>query len=94
MAALAQPYDKPDDGLPKQPGPIAWPGPALPGEYLNPNVKIGCVAATGAELDRVLAAVDGANQNTPWTSGGNTYSITFRPLLPDETGCADLKGAR
>ncbi|HET6529780.1 MAG TPA: hypothetical protein VFH03_04065, partial [Actinoplanes sp.] len=37
LAALAQPYDRPDDGLPKQPA-IAWPGPALPGEYLNPNV--------------------------------------------------------
>ena len=94
MAALAQPYDKPDDGLPKQPGPIAWPGPALPGEYLNPNVKIGCVVATGAQLDTVLAAVAKANQNTPWSSGGNTYSITFRPLLPDESGCADLKAAR
>jgi hypothetical protein len=94
MAALAQPYDKPDDGLPKQPGPIAWPGPALPGEYLNPNVKIGCVVATGAQLDTVLAAVAEANQNTPWSSGGNTYSITFRPLLPDESGCADLKAAR
>jgi hypothetical protein len=94
LAALAQPYDKPDDGLPKQPGPLAWPGPDLPGEYLNPNAKIGCVVVTGAERDRVLAAVAGANQSTPWSSGGNTYAITFRPLLPDETGCADLKAAR
>jgi len=52
------------------------------------------VVATGAQLDTVLAAVAKANQNTPWSSGGNTYSITFRPLLPDESGCADLKAAR
>jgi hypothetical protein len=94
IAALAQPYDKPDDGLPKQPGPVDWPGPALPGEYLNPNVKIGCVVAAGAQLPAVLAAAAEANQNTPWSSGGNIYSITFRPLLPDESGCADLKAAR
>jgi hypothetical protein len=93
LAALAQPYDKPDDGLAKS-EPVAWPGPALPGEYLNPNVKIGCVVTTGATLDQVVAAARDANQNTPWTSGGNRYSVTFRPLLPDERGCADLKAAR
>ena len=94
VAALAQAYAPPQDGLPKQPGPVAWPGPALPGEYLNPDVKIGCVAASGAERDAVLAAADKANQNTPWTSGGNEYTVTFRPLLPDESGCADLRAAR
>ncbi len=94
LAALAHAYAKPDDGLPKQPGPVAWPGPALPGDYLNPNIKIGCVTASGAERDAILAAVENANQNTPWSSGGNQYTVTFRPLLPDETGCADLKAAR
>jgi hypothetical protein len=94
LAALATAYTAPDDGLPRQPGPIAWPGPALPGEYLNPNVKVGCVTATGAERDAVLAAVKDANQNTPWGSGGNRYRVTFRPLLPDESSCADLKAAR
>ncbi len=94
LAALARAYDVPDDGLPKQPGPIAWPGPALPGEYLNPNVKIGCVTASGAERDAILAVVKDANQNTPWGSGGNEYMVTFRPLLPDETGCDDLRAAR
>jgi hypothetical protein len=94
LAALAQSYRAPEDGLPEQPGPIAWPGPALPGEYLSPTVKIGCVTVSGAGLDAVLAAAQKANQNTPWTSGGNRYMVTFRPLLPDEGGCADLKAAR
>ena len=94
LAALAGAYNPPQDGLPQQPGPIAWPGPALPGEYLDGNVKIGCVAASGAERDAILAAVEKANQNTPWSSGGKEYSVTFRPLLPDESGCADLKAAR
>jgi hypothetical protein len=94
LAALAQPYNVPDDGLPQRPGPIDWPGPALPGDHLNPNVKIGCVTVAGAQRDTVLAAVRDANQNTPWTYGGKDYTVTFRPLLPDETSCADLKAQR
>jgi hypothetical protein len=94
LAALAMPYVKPGDGLPEQPAPIAWPGPALPGEPMSEGLKMSCVTVTGAELGKVLAAAGKANQNTPWTSGGNRYTLTFRPLLPDETGCADLKAAR
>ena len=30
---------------------------------------------------------------TPWLTGdGTRWSVVFRPLLPDETGCADLDG--
>jgi hypothetical protein len=94
LAALAGAYQAPQDGLPEQPDPIAWPGPALPGEYLSPHIEIGCVTATGAGRDTVLAAAKDAHQNTPWSSGGNEYRVTFRPLLPDETGCADLRAAR
>ena len=43
--------------------------------------------------NKALLAED-ANANTPWTSGGNQFTVTFRPLLPDETGCADLKAVR
>ena len=92
VAALATPYRKPADGLPKQPDPVAWPGPALPGEALSGPT--GCVTASGAGTAAVLAAAKAANAITPWTSGGKQWSIVFRPLLPDETGCADLKAAR
>jgi hypothetical protein len=94
VAALAQPWSAPNDGLPSQPPAVAWPGPALPGESLSPNIKLGCVTAAGAEATELLDAAAKANQNTPWTSGPETYRVTFRPLLPDETGCADLKKAR
>lgn len=30
------------------------------------------------------------NRNTLWRSGGATYRVEFRPLLPDEGGCAAL----
>ena len=38
----------------------------------------------------VLATAAKANAATPWTSGGRTWSLHLRPLLPDESGCADL----
>ena len=80
---------------PSRPLTKAWPGPALPGEYLSPNLKIGCVTVTGAEHDEVLAAAEGRQPRTRrGRPGGQHWSVSFRPLLPDETGCADLKAAR
>jgi hypothetical protein len=92
IAAFARPYAKPENGLPKQPEPAAWPGPALPGEMVTGVT--GCVTATGDAATAVLGAAKKATAITPWTSGGKQWSLTFRPLLPDETGCADLKRAR
>lgn len=70
---------------------IEWPGPELPGEPLNAELGLHCVTVTGTELDAVLAAAADANQTTAWISGGEPYLVTFRPLLPDETTCADLR---
>ncbi|KUL37632.1 MULTISPECIES: hypothetical protein [Actinoplanes] len=94
LAALAWPYVAGDDGL-NQPA-QAWPGPALPGEELPPaGTGLTCVAVSGDAAGTVWAAAEKANQRTPWTSGGKQYSVTFRPLLPDETGgCAALKEAK
>lgn len=94
LAAIVQPYVEPGDTLPGRPEAKNWPGPALPGEPLNPALKLSCVAATGEQVDAILAAAAEANSNTPWISGGNGWTVRFRPLLPDETGCADLKAAR
>ena len=93
LAVLARPYVKQGAEQPAQPE-IAWPGPALPGDYLNPAFKIGCVVVSGADADKVLTAAKKANQLTPWTADGAKYLITFRPLLPDEKGCAQFKGNR
>ncbi|SCX56385.1 hypothetical protein SAMN03159343_3401 [Klenkia marina] len=85
VAALTGPYS-PDPSIAREP--VAWPGPALPGEDLG--VGVGCTVATGEQAAAVVAAAQGADALTPWTDGTSTWAITFRPLLPDETGCADL----
>ena len=42
-------------------------------------------------LFRSLAAAGTGNALTPWvTPDGGHWSVTFRPLLPDESGCSDL----
>jgi hypothetical protein len=91
LAALAHPYVRPSDGLPEQPRPVDWPGPPLPGTPLGTT---GCVTVSGAGAGEVLQAAAGATAITPWRSGGASWSVRFRPLLPDETGCADLAAPR
>ena len=72
---------------------IAWPlttplatfgAPPIQGGGLN-GTRCGVVEGTDAATLRPL--LEKANQLTPWTSGGKTYSLRVRPLLPDESGC-------
>ncbi len=89
VAAVVQPHTGGDPELP-QPD-VAWPGPELPGSPLGAG--LGCVSATGQQAADVLAAAAGANVLTPWVAGdGSRWSIRFRPVLPHESGCADLTG--
>jgi hypothetical protein len=92
LAALSSPYTAPA-GMPAA-APKAWPGPALPGIDIGAATKAGCVVVSGGAKDSVLAAVKSANAATPWTSGAAKWRIVFRPLLPDESGCAAVRGAR
>ncbi|MEV0131508.1 hypothetical protein AB0H83_23965 [Dactylosporangium sp. NPDC050688] len=91
VAAVAEPWTEAggDQGLPAQ-QPVAWPGPALPGEAVADRPGVHCVSATGEEGQRILAAAGKANTRTPWTSAGSTWQVTFRPFLPGESSCADL----
>jgi hypothetical protein len=91
VAAVAAPFVAPTGaGAVKPPPAKAWPGPALPGEPMGGGAQVGCVAVTDGQVAPVLTAVKDANTLTPWTSGGKQWSLTFRPLLPSESGCADL----
>lgn len=89
VAAIVRPWTAPDD-LP--PGPeVPWPGPPLPGEPLGRLPGVGCVVATGDQAVAVRTAAADASVLTPWTTpDGARWLVTLRPLLPDESGCADL----
>ena len=69
--------------------PVPWPldeglagfgAPVAPGGHR-------CGVVQGADWDTVHEAATSANTLTPWADGGERFSILFRPLLPDETGC-------
>ncbi|MGC5051437.1 hypothetical protein ACLQ2S_08305 [Micromonospora sp. DT48] len=88
VAAVAEPWAANADAG-EQPE-VTWPGPALPGADLAEGTGLGCVTATGDEAQQVLTAAASANTATPWVSDGKRWTVTLRPLLPDETDCGDL----
>jgi predicted small lipoprotein YifL len=89
MAALASAWVDPQDGL-TQPE-VPWPGPALPGEPLG-MPDLTCVTVTGDQQQALVSAAGTANAATPWvTPDGTRWTVTLRPLLPDESSCADLQ---
>jgi hypothetical protein len=53
-----------------------------------------CVVLTGADVATASAAARGTNDGHVWESAGATYTVPFRPLLPDERTCADLSPDR
>lgn len=78
-----------EEGL-EQP-PLAWPlaqplaafgTPVAPGNYR-------CGSVSGDDLAKVLESARSANQLTPWESEGRRFGLSFRPLLPDESGCPE-----
>jgi hypothetical protein len=90
VAGIVGPYTPGDDPMLVQPD-QPWPGPDLPGEPLTGPAGLSCVVASGDQATAVLAAAGNANALTPWVGAdGSRWSVTFRPLLPDESGCADL----
>jgi len=44
----------------------------------------------GADVAAVADAAATADAHSAWTSGGQRWLVSVRPLLPDETSCADL----
>ena len=89
LAVVVSPWVDPGDGL--TPPEVPWPGPALPGESTGGPLDVSCVTADAEQTRALLEAAGAANSATPWvTADGARWSVLFRPLLPDESGCADL----
>jgi len=70
--------------------PVAWPLEGDLAGFGEPDADLHdlrCGVLSGTDLAAVLPLAQQANELTPWTSGGERYALTFRPLLPDEHGC-------
>jgi hypothetical protein len=87
MRVYVQPY-KGDPELDQ--AAIDWPFSTPLGDFGEPDpnlTDIRCGVVSGSDLDAVLPLARSANELTPWTSGGTSYGLLFRPLLPDEHTC-------
>lgn len=51
------------------------------------GAEIRCGVIRGADLDAVMPLFTKATQITRWVSNDAAYTLTLRPLLPDEDGC-------
>lgn len=71
--------------------PAAWPLGGALGAFGNADGQpegYRCGTVVGEEWDTLRAVANGANELTPWTDGAGRFAVLFRPLLPDESGCA------
>lgn len=66
---------------------LPWP---VPGVALADAGQ--CALVEGADAQTLVTTLADANQLTQFEQDGVTYQTWFRPLLPHETGCADLVG--
>jgi hypothetical protein len=88
LRVYVQPY-RGDPELPQDAveWPLDVPLDAFGEPALDAPTDTRCGVVSGAEFEALFAAAQGANQLTPWTSGGTEYSLILRPLLPDEHAC-------
>jgi hypothetical protein len=93
VAALVMPWTDDAAAEPELTRPdVVWPGPPLPGAAVGVP-DLSCVTATGEQARAVVTAARAADRLTPWvTEDGARWAVSFRPLLPHESGCADLTG--
>jgi hypothetical protein len=78
-----------DPNLPQEP--TSWPLETPLGSFGRPAgdqlQDASCGSVTGTDLENLRPSLEGANQLTPWESGGERHRLLLRPLLPDEHGC-------
>jgi hypothetical protein len=89
LRVFVRPPMKPEDPALNQ-EPVTWPLAAPLAGFGRPDPNLPdtrCGTVGGNDLRDLLPAAASATQLTPWESGRETYSLVFRPLLPDEHGC-------
>ena len=70
-------------------GTVEWPLADLAtiGKAVEGADGLRCAVVDGADWTTLQPVAAAANQATQWSSGGATYTVRFRPLLPAEKGC-------
>ncbi|MCA1186908.1 MULTISPECIES: hypothetical protein [unclassified Saccharopolyspora] len=81
MAVIAHDADSAPGGRP-------WPFPSPVAGSRVPGGR--CTVLTGGDAATAATWARETDPGTRWGSGGVGFRLVFRPLLPDETGCADL----
>jgi len=69
---------------------IAWPLEQPLATFGEPSgvAELRCGVVRGDDWSTVRVEAAEANQETPWVDDdGGSFTILFRPLLPDESGC-------
>jgi hypothetical protein len=68
---------------------VEWPldDLATAGDELENGMGYRCQVIEGDDLAEVMPLLEGANEQTPFRSGGADYTLIVRPLLPGESGC-------
>jgi hypothetical protein len=93
VAASVRVWTKPfaDGAFAPAQTPVAWPlADGLQAfRARSAGDTVTCGVLTGPDATAVLAAAAKATDRTPWTSGGERFTVILRPLLPGESGCAE-----
>ncbi len=70
-----------------------WPltvNPKLGHAITNPGIT--CMVIKGADLTSFLKVATGANALTVWSAPSGRFSVSVRPLYPEEMGCPSTAG--
>jgi hypothetical protein len=71
---------------------LVWPIAQDPATAGQPSIvpSVRCIAIDGEDLASFMEAAQTAGSNTVWTAHSGRYSVTVRPLYPDESGCPSM----
>ena len=85
LRVFVLPY-QPQEDLPQRV--MDWPAGSF-GGFLRviDLTDVRCGTVSGSALPAVLSAAGSANELTRWRADGRLWTVVFRPLLPDESGC-------
>jgi hypothetical protein len=87
MRVFVGPVPGADPNFPN-PQVVNWPltvDPKSGRATINPGLS--CLAVGGADLTAFLKAATGANVLTIWSTPSGRFSVSVRPLYPEESGC-------